>query len=235
MIIGPGITVGGGISISHITDNTLITNGLTLNLDAGNSNSYSGSGSTWTDLSTNNANATLYNNPTFAEGPPKRLDFNGTSQYGVVSKVNIVPSTSYTKAAWFFWVGTGVNNNIVSGGTGGHFIFGAGTNRIYCGHANWPNYLVFGSNATISLLTWYYVTLTFNTTDGMALYINGSLDNTYTANKAAHGGNGSVELGAFSTGNFLFGGLSKVHCYNRSLSANEVLQNFNATKTEYGL
>jgi len=123
----------------------------------------------------------------------------------------------------------------VSGGSGGHFIFGAGTNRIYCGHANWPNYLAFGSNATISLLTWYYVTLTFNTTDGMSLYINGTLDSTYTANKTARGGNGSVELGAFSASNFLYGGLSKVHCYNRTLSASEVLQNYNATKTEYGL
>ena len=233
MIIGSGITIGSGISI--ISDATLVTSGLTLNLDAGNSSSYPGSGSTWTDLSTNGANATLYNSPTFAAGPPKRLDFNGTSQYGVASKTNIVPSTSYTKAAWFFWVNTNVNNNIVSGGTGGHFIFGGGTNKIYCGHANWSNYLAFGSNATISLLTWYYVTLTFNTTDGMSLYINGSLDNTYTANKTAHGGDGSVELGAFSASNFLYGGLSKVHCYNRTLSASEVLQNYNATKAEYGL
>ena len=235
MIIGPGITIGSGISINGIADTSFVTSGLTLNLDAGNLSSYSGSGSTWFDLSSNGADATLYNSPVFNTISPKYLDFNGSSQYGFASKTDIVPSTTYTKAAWFFWRGYGVNNNIVSGGNGGHFIFGAATNKIYCGHADWPNYLAFPSITTISLLTWYYVTLTFNTTDGMALYINGTLDNTYTANKAARGGDGSVEVGAFSAGNFLYGALGKVHCYNRSLSASEVLQNFNATKAEYGL
>jgi len=235
MIIGPGITIGGGISVDSNAPSTgLVTDGLTLQLDATNDSSYPGSGSTWFDLSPNDADVTLYNNPSFALGPPRRLDFNGVNQYGATSKTGIIPSTSYTKIAWFFWVGYGVNNNIVSGGSGGHFIFGAGTNKIYSGHANWPNYLAYPSNATISLLTWYNVALTFNTTDGMKLYINGALDSTYTANKNARGGNGSVEIAAFSASNNLFGGLSRVYCYNRSLSASEILQNYDATKTDYG-
>jgi len=40
MIIGSGVTVGGGISVIGIADNTLITSGLTLHLDADNSSSY---------------------------------------------------------------------------------------------------------------------------------------------------------------------------------------------------
>lgn len=211
------------------------TNGLTLHLDASNNASYPGSGSTWYDLSSNDADVTLYNNPTFAAGPPKRLDFNGSTQYGATVKTGIVPSTQYTKTAWFFWTDYGYNNNIVSGDAGGHFMFGSGQNRIYCGHSDWGGYNAFPSNTIISLLAWYYVALTFNTTDGMSLYINGALDNTYTANKNAHPGNGSVEIAAYSSSNNMNGGIAEVHCYDRALTATEILRNFEATRTKYGI
>ena len=51
----------------------VITRGLVLHLDAGNKNSYSGSGSTWTDLSGNGNHGTLYNSPTYSS-----LDGNGS-------------------------------------------------------------------------------------------------------------------------------------------------------------
>ena len=154
MIIGPGITIGGGINIdSQASGGGIATSGLTLYLDAGNLSSYSGSGSTWYDLSGNGADVTLYGNPTFAAGPPKRIDFNGSNQYGVASKTGILSSTSYTKSAWFFWVDYGYNNNIVSGSDGGHFMFGSGGNKIYCGHSDWSKYNAHPSITSISHLT----------------------------------------------------------------------------------
>jgi hypothetical protein len=96
-------------------------------------------------------------------------------------------------------------------------------------------YTAFPSNANFSLSTWYNATLTFNTTDGMVLYINGSQDSTYTANKTAHSGNSSTNIAAFGAGNLLNGRIAKVYCYNRSLTAAEVLQNYNADKAKFGL
>ena len=51
IIIGPGISVGGGIAIAPSVTPPVspITSGLVLNLDAGNVASYPGSGTTWTD------------------------------------------------------------------------------------------------------------------------------------------------------------------------------------------
>lgn len=69
----------------------------------------------------------------------------------------------------------------------------------------------------------------------MVLYINGLQDSTYTANKTAHGGNSSTNIASFGGGNLLNGRIAKVYCYNRSLTASEVLQNFNADKSEFGL
>ena len=233
MKVSKGLVIrGNGIKVTKIPG--LVVEGLTLHLDASNTSSYPGSGSTWYDLSNSGADVTLYNDPVFASGPPKRLDFNGSNQYGATAVTGLVPSTGYTKTAWFFWVDYGYNNNIVSGSNGGHFMFGSGQNKIYGGHSDWGNYTAFPSITTISLLTWYYVALTFNTTDGMALYINGVLDNTYTANKNAHPGDGSVEIAAYSGSNNMFGGISEVHCYNRSLTSGEILQNYNYTKGKFG-
>ena len=60
----------------------LVTSGLTLQLDAGNSSSYPGSGTTWTDLAGTQQNITLVNSPTFTSGTPAYFTFNGSSQYG---------------------------------------------------------------------------------------------------------------------------------------------------------
>lgn len=228
-----GVTLTG----TYVIDTQLVTSGLTLNLDAGNLASYPGSGSTWTDLAGTADNISLVNSPTYTSGTPAYFTFNGSNQYGTGSSANVVPTTAYTKSVWFYLNGY-LDNNLVSGG--GHFMFmGASTNRIYCGHANWNTlggtYIDYPSTATISLGTWYYAVLTFTTTDGMTLYINGSQDSTYTARKNAHAGDGSTNIATFNGGNLLNGRIAQVHCYNRALTAAEVLQNYNATKATYGL
>jgi len=81
----------------------------------------------------------------------------------------------------------------------------------------------------------YNYTLTFNTTAGMTLYINGSQDSTYTAQKTAPAG-GQVNLASFSAaGNLLNGRIAQALTYDRTLSSGEVLQNFNASRARYGL
>ena len=49
----------------------IVTTGLILNLDAGNPSSYSGSGTTWTDLTGNGYNAELIGSPTFVSNGNK--------------------------------------------------------------------------------------------------------------------------------------------------------------------
>lgn len=63
-----------------VADKNFITEGLTLYLDAGNSLSYSGSGSVWYDVSGNNNHFNLYNSPTYSSN---LLAFNGTNQYAM--------------------------------------------------------------------------------------------------------------------------------------------------------
>ncbi len=221
----------GGLTL--VQSPTIITDGLTLQLDAGNTSSYGGSGTTWYDLAGTQQNITLVNSPTFTSGTPSYFTFNGSNQRGSGSGA-VLTQTTYTKSVWFYLNGYS-DNNFVSSDTGGHFMYMAGGTKIYSGHSNWGNYQAYQSTAAFSLSTWYNVTLTFNTTDGMVLYINGVQDSTYTANKAVYSGNSSVNIATFGGGNLLNGRISKVYCYNRSLTSDEVLQNYNVDKSQFGL
>jgi hypothetical protein len=212
---------------------TIVTNGLTLNIDANDATSYNGSGATWYDISGNTADITLLNTPTYTSGTPSYFTFNGSDQFGTGNSA-VLSSTSYTKSVWFYLNGYN-DNNLVSSDTGGHFLYMAGGNKIYSGHTDWGDYQAYPSTANISLSTWYYVALTFSTTNGMTLYINGALDSTYTANKNAHSGDGSTNIATFGGGNLLNGRIAQVFCYNRELSSGEISQNYNATKATYGL
>ena len=212
----------------------IIQSGLTLQLDAGNSESYPGSGSTWYDLASPQQNITLVNSPTYTSSSPSYFTFSsGSSQYGSGSGAVLSP-TSYTKSVWFY-LNSYVDNNILSSDTGGHYMFFQGGNKMYNGHSNWAGFPSnFPSTATFSLNTWYCATLTFNTTDGMKLYINGTLDSTYTAIKTAYTGNGSTNVACYSLGgNLLNGRIAKAYCYNRSLSSDEVLQNYEADRGQF--
>jgi len=214
--------------------NTIVTDSLTLQLDASNSTSYPGSGTTWFDLAGTQQNITLVNSPTFTSGTPSYFTFNGSNQRGSGTGV-VLSSTTYTKAVWFY-LNSYVDNNIVSSDVGGHYMFFQGGNKMYNGHSNWAGFPSnYPSTATFSLNTWYNVALTFNTTDGMKLYINGNLDSSYTTIKTAFTGNGSTNIASYGAGNLLNGRIAKVYCYIKTLTAAEVLQNYNADKAQFGL
>ena len=60
-------------------------NGLVLALDAANTKSYPGSGTTWTDLSGRGNTGTLTNGPTYSSANGGSIVFDGTNDYVVVN------------------------------------------------------------------------------------------------------------------------------------------------------
>ena len=131
----------GSLNIIQSQTVSLVTDGLTLQLDVSNPSSYDGSGVIWTDISGTEQNIELVNSPTFTSGTPAYFTFNGSDQFGV-GNGEVLSSTSYTKSVWFYLNGY-ADNNLLSSDTGGHFMFMASSNKIYCGHSNWGNYLAY--------------------------------------------------------------------------------------------
>jgi hypothetical protein len=211
-----------------------VTSGLLMNLDAGIAASYPGSGTAWYDLSGNGKNGTLINGPIFSY-PNNSIQFDGVDDSVSISSL-VSSSTTVTVEIWFKILRFGdvnlfYNGNGASNGYG--FQFGA------CGSTASTLFIYFGglfcnvvSYAGMSTDTWYQAVFTRTTSPSTSniLYINGvSRSTNTTSNPNTPSGNTSVASSAFS------GYVSSVRMYSIALSANEVLQNYNAIKGRFGL
>ena len=217
----------------------IVTSGLVLCLDAGNSKSYPGTGTTWTDLSGNGYNGTLTNGPTFNSNNQGNIVFDGTNDFVVMANSSSVPVEGPgTIDIWAnYSLITGSNRTLFSLVSGGNKAIQLGTRT---GNANGLVWAYGGS----SILSYSYPildtisnwTLTFNGSN-LTLYLNGLSNASTTTATNQTGSNGIIRLGTYdSVGNEPFNGkIYSSRLYNRVLSAAEVLQNYNATKGRFNL
>jgi len=229
-----------------------VTNGLVLALDAADKNSYPGSGTTWFDLSGNGYNGTLTNGPTFNSNNGGNIIFDGVDDYLQANINSTILDGDPNFSVEFFVKRTA---DFIYGGFWG--IGGAGqgysiegwtptTNEI---HLDLYDSTRLSSGVIYPLNTWVHVvwaksgsTISTSTTN---LYVNSAL-RTLTLTRAQTTGpryNTSTSGVGISLGRIngdantnyapITMGLFRV--YNRQLSQSDVLQNYNAQKTRFGL
>ena len=214
----------------------IVTDDLILHLDAANTKSYPGSGTTWTDLSGKNNNGTLTNGPTFSSDNMGGIVFDGTNDHVVLdTSFQVSTSLTYSVEAWIFKTGVATNNIgiLISGGFGGDkdgIIIGteqfdttdvkiiAVDNNINAIYYNGISQPLSGSqtNVSFNLNEWIHVAvtgITVNDTDGAAHHIaqNNNNTNEYT------------------------GRIANLKVYDRELTATEVKQNYDALRGRFGL
>ncbi len=222
----------------------IVQNGLVLALDAANARSYPGSGTTWTDLTGNGRNGTLTNGPTYNSNNKGYFVLDGTNDY--ISTVTATTlginstSTSFTLNIWFKTSVTGeyyLFDNY-NGGADISLRIDSGKFEVYMSDSNGTvfNSIQFGSNYNNNV--WNNFCLTWNGSNTITAYANGVSLGTSTQ----AGITGSFDSGAaFLIGsrpnspNYFPGDISIMMVYNRSLTATEVLQNYNATRSRFGL
>ena len=205
----------------------IITSGMSMMLDAGFSACYPNGGTSIYDVSGNDYVGNMINGPSWTNsGATSFINFDGSDDYILVSNnADILSKTSYTKIAWFNASTFSTNNNIISGGNSGqHAFWLAGGDKLNAGHnSNWSTVV---STSTLSLNTWYYGAVTFDTTNGWKLYLNGIQEST-NASTTTFTGNGEILIGAFGNASNLFTGkIANSIVYNRVLSQSEILQNY---------
>jgi hypothetical protein len=209
---------------------------LKLHIDAGDSVSYSGSGTTWSDISGSNNNVTLNTTPTYSDG---KLTF-AESTYGTVANgSSIIANSPYTKSVWVKFNNLNGFKNLISGNDSSpHAFWGPSgweiySNKFLAGHnSTWTH---IASTTTIETHKWYNVTVTFSTTNGFNLYVNGQLEATNSSYKTNfnHSG-GPLFIGSYALGSNGFNGqLASAFVYNKELTASEVTQNYNAGKSQF--
>jgi Concanavalin A-like lectin/glucanases superfamily len=226
----------------------IVTDGLVQYLDASNPSSYPGSGTTWYDMSRGGNNITLTNSPTYTIGTQNSFFFNGSNNYGTF--VNNPIYTAYgadpTNQKWTIDCWYSVPNILArqpligpyGGGIGFGFYFDfSPTNFQPLMYTDGDKYL-YGSVAATGT-TNSHITFVFDGSSGQRnqyMYLNGVLigsrqDSTSETYPTL---TNTMYLG-YDGSQYLYGNLYALKMYTKALSATEVLQNYNATKTRYGL
>ena len=208
--------------------------GLVLCLDAANPRSYPGSGTTWTDLSGSGNNGALTNGPTYSSSNKGSIVFDGSNDYVIVNSLaNILSKTTYTKIAYIYPTSFTTSNNIISGGSGAqHAFWLAGGNTFNAGHNGVWNTVT--STTTLSLNQWYFGAVTYSSTSGWKLYVNG-LEEASNASNTTFLNNQHIYIGSYDTANTFTGRIAYTLVYNRILTATEILNTYNATRSRFGL
>jgi hypothetical protein len=211
---------------------SIIKDGLVLYLDAANTKSYPTTGTTWSDLSGNGNNGTLINGPTFSSENGGSIVFDGGNDIvttTIFSGRN--PSTdpftveailkSDTLSGTRMWIDASAN------GTNQRFyssLDDGGGNPLGIQASAW-------NDSTPTSTAYIHQTIVMDGNTARS-YRNGVA--TYTKAYTSYTLPGPINIGGRAGFPWL-GKISNIRIYNRELTASEILQNYNATKSRYGL
>ena len=225
----------------------IVRSGLVLALDAADKNSYVGSGTAWNDISGNSNNTTLTNGPTFSNANVGVIVFDGINDYSSRASITSPPTTTFTISLWCTFSSNTADRYLFSVGrdigvpTGGLALLAYGFDVV-------SDVLIFelgsgvgrvSSGIVPTINTWYNIVATADGTN-TKFYVNSILKNTSAQGSGQIASNPTLSVGSYVNSSgipstyFHDGRVSNVYFYNRALSATEVLQNYNATKTRFG-
>ena len=219
----------------------IVTDGLVLNLDAGNPYSYlsGSSGTSWANTVAVSSSifGTLTNGPVYSNGA---ITFDGVDDYVSCGNVLFNNVSAVTISIWVN-IQTFTNNNtsISKGaqGEGSNTTFAAWIisssgrrNRFF----NSTGTESFVNTGTLSQNTWYNLTWTYN---GSAITV---YTNSIVGETAALSGPLKTNTNPLNIARSIYGNNTQMICsgtqiYNRALSQEEITQNFNALRGRYGI
>jgi hypothetical protein len=221
----------------------MIQDGLVLALNAADRNSYPGSGTTWTDMSGNGNSGTLTNGPTFSNANGGAIVLDGLDDYVIVSNGmnSLVGTNQVTFAAWIYRTSTtaywaGIISNKVNGADGIALLVNPDSQIFFQYDSTSGVYAIFGG-VVLSTNNWNYIVGIYDNV-GLKTYYNGTLNDSAAdpGKSIASQGNMDILIGSQQPiASYFPGRIASIQVYNRGLSASEVLQNYNATKTRFGL
>jgi|LakMenEpi03Aug12_release.lakeMendotaPanAssembly.Ray.scaffolds.fasta_scaffold01079_8 hypothetical protein len=219
--------------------NTIVQQGLVLNLDAGNPYSYGGSGTTIYDVSPTSLSWTG-SNVTYNSDPVKYFSYNGSNSWLQSSTSTAYDSQTITMECWCY------PNTLSQEG----FLFEKGqvntqysmffesinaTSFVFRTMGTVSNYnLTFNVNTYLTVSAWNHIVCTYNGSSKIA-YVNGVQVASVAASGTLPTGQVNQYIGRHSGGYFFNGRIGESRVYNIALSAAQVLQNYNATKGRFGL
>ncbi len=238
----------------YITPENIVTNGLVLNLDPSKENSYPGIGNTIFDLSGSGNTGTLINGPTFSGLNSGTLLFDGSNDLiSLGTRPNIDGyQLPITLSGWFYLNSLSGNKSILGIYNGVSTIYNylridSATFRFFLSidgvlypGINQGQYQYFDYSTQLLASRWYNFAVVVGgtlTSPTLTMYINAVSQTFSPVNlKSSVTLNQDYRIGANQFNSEFFNGyIAQVQIYNRTLSAAEIQQNYNATKGRFGL
>jgi titin len=235
------------------TTTSLNTTNLLIELDANNSSSYSGSGNTWTNIrSSGSYSATLQNGPSF-NNTNKYFTFNGTNQIAEIPQATAINPTAGSSFTVQIWARVNTSSPAFSSGDG--LISKQFYSPSYDGYSLSLNNLGgvalnmngasvngnYSSSTGVYSNGWdlYTIVVRFGGGSGNPSYVYVSTKRVVTA---ANGETGIPSQAPIqfprgmqdSTYNFCPADVGAFYLYNRALSQEDIIRNYDATKSRYG-
>lgn len=253
--IGTRASRGGGGG-----DAELVLPNLYVNLDASDTSSYPGTGTTWFDLSGNSNDFTLYNGVSYSAAEGGQLVCDGVNDY-IQSNSQIEETTGGLSVFCYYKVA-----DLTQGAVGGDYLQQAASKRPNTGastsywqlfttvsFADWVTYVESGTASTlfngagsglridqgafpitypVSNDQWIYLGFTTDGTNGgeFKMYVDGNEAASDTLTFDINTGADYIRLmsNGWNTSYAVEGSIRNFHVYNRKLSPDEVVQNYNA-------
>ena len=222
----------------------IVTDGLVLYLDAANPNSYVSGSTTWRDISRGGNNGTLINGPTYSSLNGGSIVFDGINEYGSVIS-NQVITNDFTFTVWA--KRDGDTSTTIGGMFGNHNHIELSGANIFFRNSSTVVSIAAGNGVTrpafqISIprlnTEWNFYVIRYSGTT-FQLYFNGILLDSRTAVVVQSLNSNRYGIGIWALSYlpeyYLNGKISQCSSYNRALSPDEILQNYNATKSRFGL
>ena len=217
----------------------IVTDGLVFYVDAANPNSIISGETIWNDLIQSN-NGTLISDATFVSDVGGSIIFDGSDDsVSISSMVSYSSDDPHTYSAWVYADNTSGYKWILNNGGTDLIIFGGYMGFFWRGGGAVKQGII-----PININTWYNLTVSYNGSTGTYdMYVNGILDTSSNTSSPTAGSGVSwlaytsiPIIGSWYNGGFDYSGkVSNVKVYNRALSSDEVLRNYNALKGRFGL
>jgi len=210
---------------------TIHDNSLVLSLDAANQKSYIGSGTTWSDLSGNGNNGTLTSGPTFSSANGGTIVFDYVND-AITGFGNLGSPSTFTLNSWVRSTNIAQAQNIFNANPPFFLRITSSTMRCCVYTGSW---IFVNGSITLSSNVWYNLVLTYDQSFVKG-YVNGVLDVNSVKT-------GAPVWGTFNSLGYTTGGedapsvtnIAVAQVYSRAISPTEVLQNYNAVKSRFGL
>ena len=231
--------------MSVLYNSRIVTDGLVLCVDAGDKMSYPGAGTTWTDLSKNKNNGTLTNGPTFDSANGGSIVFDGTNDYVSITRNSSITPNYISVCGWIKINSKSSHQFLlalprsVNGGASYMMYYSLSLDG-FVAYARTNSTGTIQTTSTFSPDTgrWYFLSMTSNGSN-LILFIDGEFEASLSFSSVLeYSGSTVLRIGSYDnqgTPTYTNGNIPNVSIYNRALSAQEIRQNYKATKGRFGL